>query len=293
MSLTKQEIFGVFPPVVTPFTPEEELDLDAFRREVHHYLQFRIGGLLVGAATGEGYSLPAEESEALYRTAVEEAAGKVPVIAGILANSTRDALTRARAARDAGAGAVMATPVTYFRPSDAGMVDYYRSLAEEGGLPVVVYNSMAHIPISVPVARQIAALPQVIAFKQGMGGDLIALSQLVEAVGDQVAVTWSQDTLLFPGFALGAVGSFAGMDTVVTERTVEMFEAVQRADLDSARKLHSPVTRVARVCGYPSGIKAAVNLQGRAVGVPRRPYAPLSDDERSVLQAALLDAGAL
>lgn len=292
--LTKDDVRGIIPPLVTPFDEAENVDLRAFEQEIRYVLQFEVGGLLVGAATGEGYALTADESAALYQAAVEEADGRVPVIAGVFCTSTRDAIGRAKRAAAAGAAAVLASPVYYFGPSDDGIYSHYLALWEEAGLPVVVYNSLPHVPIRPPLMERLAGIPGVVAVKEGMGGDLDTLTQLIEAVGDRIAVTWSQDRLLFPGFALGAVGSLGAMDSVLPGHEVETFRAVQQGDLETARKIHHSVAGVARAAyaaSFPAGIKAAINLQGRRVGEPRRPYRTITTEQQRRIAEALTAAG--
>jgi 4-hydroxy-tetrahydrodipicolinate synthase len=134
----------------------------------------------------------------------------------------------------------------------------------------------------------------VIGVKEGMGGNLDTLTQLIESVGDRIAVTWSQDNLLFPGFALGAVGSLGAMDCVLPGHSVETFRAVQQGDLETARKLHRGVAGVARAAyaaSFPAGIKAAINLQGRKVGQPRRPYRTVTTEQTQRIADALTAAG--
>ena len=293
--LTSSSVRGVISPVVTPFDEHEDVDLPAFRHEVQYLLRFAVSGLLVGAATGEGYSLTPDESAAVYDAAVEETDGRVPVIAGILCTSTRDAVGRAKRAAAAGAAAVLATPVYYFAPSDDGIYSHYLALWEEAGLPVVVYNSLPHIPVRPHLMERLADIPGVIAVKEGMGGDLGTLTQLIETVGDRIAVTWSQDQLLFPGYALGAVGSLGAMDSVLPGHSVDTFQAVEQGDLETARKIHRGVAGVARAAyaaSFPAGVKAAINLQGRRVGEPRRPYRTITGEERRRIADALATAGA-
>ncbi|MCA1844997.1 MAG: dihydrodipicolinate synthase family protein [Actinobacteria bacterium] len=294
MGLTKEGFSGIISPVVTPFDEGEDVDFDAFRSEVRYILGFGVSGLLVGAATGEGYSLTPDESGALYEGAVEEAGGRVPVIAGVLCTSTRDAVARARRAAAAGAAAVLVTPVYYFAPSDEGLFLHYRAVAEDGGLPVVVYNSMPHVPIRPALMEHLADIPGVIGVKEGMGGTLDTLGQLIETVGDRIGVAWAQDSLLFPGFALGAVASLGAMDSVLPGHSVETLRAVQQGDLETARKIHRGVAGVARAAyaaSFPAGVKAAINLQGRRAGQPRRPYRTITSAERQGIADALAAAG--
>src|ERR1044071_9089576 len=134
MTLTKEDIRGIISPLVTPFDEAEDVDLEAFRAEARYVLQFDVSGLLVGAATGEGYSLTPEESGAVYEAAV----------------------------------AVLATPVYYFAPSDDGIYSHYLALWEEAGLPVVVYNSRPDVPVRPDLMERLADIPGVIGVKEGM-----------------------------------------------------------------------------------------------------------------------------
>ncbi|MGH9022958.1 MAG: dihydrodipicolinate synthase family protein, partial [Acidimicrobiia bacterium] len=139
-----------------------------------------------------------------------------------------------------------------------------------------------------------ADIPGVIGVKEGGGGTLDTLGQLIETVGDRIAVTWSQDFLLFPGFALGAVGSLGAMDSVLPGHTVDTFRAVEQGDLETARKIHHGVARVARAAygaSFPAGVKAAINLQGRKAGQPRRPYRTITSKELQGIGDALAAAG--
>ena len=292
--LAKEDVRGIISPLVTPFDEAEDVDLEAFRAEARYVLQFDVSGLLVGAATGEGYALTPEESGAVYEAAVAEAGGRVPVIAGILCTSTRDAVGRAKRAAAAGAAAVLVTPVYYFAPSDDGIYSHYLAVWEEAGLPVVVYNSRPDVPVRPGLIERLADIPGVIGVKEGMGGTIDTLGQLIESVGDRIAVTWSQDNLLFPGFALGAVGSLGAMDSVLPGHSVETFRAVQHGDLETARKIHRGVSGVARAAyaaRFPAGIKAAINLQGRNAGQPRRPYRTITRAEHQRIADALAAAG--
>lgn len=298
MALSKEDIHGIMPPVVTPFTEDEELDLEAFVREVRYMLEHDIGAVLIGAATGEGYALSADELATLYRTAVEEVGGKVPVLAGIITTSTRDAILRANLAREAGADAVMVTPVIYFSPSDDGLYDYFETIGREASLPIMVYNAVPRTPVSPQLVRRLAEIPQVISVKQGMGATLDGLSETLRTVGDHISVTWSQDAALFSGYALGAAGSLASIDSVLPQQTINLFKAVQSGDLDAARQLHQGIWGVVDAMGggaydWPAAVKVAINLQGRAVGPARGPYAQVSPEQEADIRVALEAVGAL
>ncbi len=294
--LTKDDIRGCFPPVVTPFSEDEGIDFEAFRRELRYHLDQGVSGFLVAGATGEGYALTPDEVASLYRAAVEEVAGRVPILGGIIATSTRDAVKRAQHAREAGCDGVLATPVIYFSPGNDGMIDYYAAIWNEVGLPIVAYNSIPRSPLTPALVERLVEIPGIIAVKQGAGGTLDELGEMIDAVGDRIAITWSQDYMLFAGYAMGAVGTLGGMDATLPGHVIRLREAVERGDLATARQLHHTISAVARAVGatdFPAGIKAAINMQGRPVGRARRPYLPVVAEQESRIRRALWAAGVL
>ena len=134
-------LHGIIPPMTTPFDAEGAIDEGAVRAQVRWLLAAGVHGLAVGGSTGEGHALDQDELRRLVATVTEEATGRVPVIAGIIVDSTRDAVRRGKAVGDLGVAALQVTPVHYlFRPDDDAMLGHFRAIAEATGLPVVIYN---------------------------------------------------------------------------------------------------------------------------------------------------------
>ncbi|HEX6500846.1 MAG TPA: dihydrodipicolinate synthase family protein [Micromonosporaceae bacterium] len=289
-TLTKEDIRGVFPPALSTFDDNEDLDLDTFRRELAYLRDLGATGFVIGGSTGEGHALTPAELHTLCQVAIDEVRGEIPIVGGVITTYTRDAIVRAQAARDAGADGIMLTPPIYQPPSDEGMVDYYDRVWREVGLPIVIYNVVPRAPVTPELTERLADIPGVIATKESIGGNLETLGRIIESVGDRIAVTWAQDPLMFPGYAMGAVGSISGINTILPEHSIRMFDAIQRNDLATAAAIHYQMTPVARAIGlvnWPAGVKAAVNLQGRKVGLARRPYVPLTPEQHSRLEQAL------
>ena len=135
-------IYGIVPPMATPFAADESLDEHLLREEVEHLVAVAgVHGLAVGGSTGEGHTLSTAELRQTVGAAVDAAAGRVPVIAGIIVDSTRQAIEKARALADLDVAALQVTPVHYlFRPSDETMFRHFAALAEAAAQPVMVYN---------------------------------------------------------------------------------------------------------------------------------------------------------
>ncbi len=135
-------IKGIIPPMVTPFRQDASIDEQAHRAEVR-YLVDKAGvhGLAVCGSTGEGHTLSTEETRMMTAWTAEEVADRVPVITGIITNSTQAAMDRGRAVADLGVAALQVTPVHYlFRPDDEAMLRHFDAIAEGSGLPVIIYN---------------------------------------------------------------------------------------------------------------------------------------------------------
>jgi 4-hydroxy-tetrahydrodipicolinate synthase len=297
--LTKDDVVGIFPPVVSPFTEDEELELASLRREINYNLSLGVTGVCVGGSTGEGHALEAAEIGQLVKTAQQEVGGRIPVMAGIITTSTREAVKRAKVARDAGAQAVMVTPPVYQICSDDGMYDFYASIHKESGLPVVVYNVLTSAPVHPALMRRMAANRHetgLIATKESIGGSLETLTELLDTVGDTISVTWAHDWLLYPGLAIGATGSISGAAALLPRHCLAMWNAIQSGDVARAQQLHFAVTHVcSQISRYnwPAGVKACINLQGRKVGPCRAPFNRVPDEQLARIADALKRAEAV
>ena len=188
----------------------------------------------------------------------------------------------------------MVTPVIYNKPSEECHLAYFAAIWEAVGLPIMVYNVLPHMPVSPRLLQRLAGIPGVIAVKESIGGNLETLAEIVSTLGDRIAVTWAQDLLQFPGYVLGAVGAISAVNTILPEHSIMLFDAVQRSDLATARRLHYstlPVVQALGASNWPAGIKAALNLQGRHVGPARRPFIPVGAEQAARLAAALAELG--
>lgn len=296
--LTKDDVVGIFPPVVSPFTENEELDLPALKREVDFNASLGVTGVCVGGSTGEGHALDAQDIGQLVAAAQDAANGRVPVMAGIITTSTREAIRRGKAAADAGAQALMVTPPIYQICSDDGIYDFYAKIHAETGLPTMVYNVLTNAPATVPLMQRLAANTHetgLIATKESIGGSLETLTELLESIGDKISVTWAHDWLLYPGLAIGATGSVSGAAALLPRHCLALWDAVQSGDIKTAQQLHFVITDVcSQISRYnwPAGVKACINMQGRQVGPCRAPFNRVPEEQLDRIEKALKRADA-
>lgn len=287
---------GIMPPMVTPFTDDEELDEAALRAETRLMLAAGVQGLCVAGSTGEGHVLTAEESCRVVQAVRDEVAGRVPVIVGIIRDSTREVIRYGLALRDAGADALQITPVHYlFAPTEAGTIEYYRRIGEAVALPIIIYNVIPWNTIGPDLLLRLAEIPQVIGVKQS-GGDIHKLADLLKLNRGRLQIFSAVDDLLYPSFILGAEGAIAAILTVLPELSVQLWDACRAGRHDEARAIHErllPVWRAINAPDLSARTKAALALQGRHVGPARHPLLPVTPEVRATIAAALEEAGML
>jgi 4-hydroxy-tetrahydrodipicolinate synthase len=283
-------LHGMISTVVTPFDEDDRVDLELLRGEVKYLLDQGVTALCACGSTGEGQTLSVEESQAICEVVVDEVAGRVPVVGGVIQNSTAQAIRYSLALKEAGVDYLQVTPVHYvFAPSADETIEHYRLVGEAVGLPIVLYNVVPWALVPVDTIERLASVPQVVAVKQS-GGDMHLLVDLLARVRDRFTILAALDDLHYPAFVLGAHGALAAVPTVTPKLSVQLWDAVQAGDHRAALALHERILTVWRAIdgpNLPATIKAALQLQGREGGLPRKPFAPATPQERERIAAAL------
>ena len=288
-------IRGIVPPMATPFDANENIDEQALRAEVDYLIETAgVHGLAVGGSTGEGHTLSTDELRVVAGAAVEAAAGRVPVIVGIIVDSTRQAIEKAQAVADLDVAALQVTPVHYlFRPSDEMMMQHFAALAEATSIPVMIYNVVPWTYCSPALLhRMMTEIEGVIGVKQS-AGDLKLMADLLLHSGDAGLIMSAVDALLYPSFCLGAHGAIAAILAAAPELCVQLWDAVAVGDHPAALSLHEkllPIWNAIMDDNLPANVKTALALQGRPAGVPRAPMPPSSSAQRLAIQRALAAA---
>jgi 4-hydroxy-tetrahydrodipicolinate synthase len=288
---------GIIPPITTPFDAKGEIDERAFRAQVKFLLTKGVHGVCVGGSTGEGHTLAIDEFKRLITACAEELNGKVPLVAGIIANSTRDAIARARAIETLDVAALQITPVHYlFKPDDAATVGHFKTLTESVKQPVVIYNVVPWNYLSPALLLRIMHdLPGVIGVKQS-AGDLKLMADLLLDVPEGKVVLTAVDALLYPSFALGAHGTIAANPAAVPGACVALWNAVQAGDYARALEIHKRLLRFWNTIvgdNLPACVKYALTLQGCPAGEPRQPMPAATEQQKAAIAPALADLLAL
>ncbi|MDA7417286.1 dihydrodipicolinate synthase family protein [Xenophilus arseniciresistens] len=287
------ELTGVIPPLVTPFTADGDIDEAAFRQVIRFNLGKGVHGLCPGGSSGEGHTLTAEEFKRLLEITCEEVAGQVPVVAGIISNSTRDAIARARSIAHLPIAALQVTPVHYlFKPDEEATFNHFKALTEAVDIPVIIYNVVPWNYLNpAQMIRLMKELPGVQGIKQSQG-DLKLMADLVLGVPEGCKVFSAVDALLYSSFALGAHGTIAATPAALPGVCVALWNAVQAGDHVKALEMHrSMLAFWNAVVGdnLPANLKTTITLQGCPAGLPRAPMPATSPAQTERIRKALDD----
>jgi 4-hydroxy-tetrahydrodipicolinate synthase len=284
---------GVFVALVTPMRANGDVDLDNLQRQVQAMVAAGIYGLVPLGSTGEFYALTAAERRAVLQAVLAAAAGRVPVVAGANAGSTRDVAAFSREAEELGCAGVMLAAPYYSLPTPPELFAHFRAVNDAIGIPIMLYNypGRTGVDMSPDLIERLAGLANVRYVKESTG-DIGRISTLLRRCGDRLGVFCGGDTVAFESLALGAVGWVGGVANVVPRQHVELYRLIaERRDYAAARRLYFrllPLLSLMEGGGkYTQWVKAACGLVGRPAGAPRAPLRPATVAELRQLQAAL------
>ena len=285
---------------MTPFREDGSIDEHAHRAEVRYMIETaKVHGVAVCGSTGEGHTLTTEETRQIVAWTVEEAAGRIPVIAGIIANSTQAVVDRARAIADLPVAALQVTPVHYvFRPDDEAMVRHFGEIAQRSARPVLIYNVIPWSYLQPPLLLRILREDNgVIGVKQS-ASDMKALADLLllieeAGIAHRARILSAVDALLYPSFQIGSHGAIAAILSAAPEWSVALWEAVLLGQHDKALALHKKLLRLWNAIdapNLPANVRTAMRLQGRNGGLPRPPMPRSSPEQEARIAAAFTTA---
>jgi len=289
MELNKLQ--GVIPPIITPFKENEEVDLEVTRREVKYLLTTGIDGIAATGSTGEGALLSDEEIRTIIEIVVEENTRGLPVIGGVIRNSTRVAIKTAQIAKDAGADALLVTPVFYHGATVEGNYAYYKAIGEAVGLPIIVYNVVPTNLITPKVMVKLSEIEHVVGIKQV---DPQGLVSMVLTCGEKTKVFSACDEMLYSTYVAGACGTIAAIVTVAPELCVQQWKAFKDGDQKTAQEIQQKLAYLVKAYSekpFPGKVKELINQLGRPVGKARSPVLEPTPEEKAYIQESLKRAG--
>ena len=291
------DLHGVFPYLVSPIDEQGRVMRGVLTRLVEHLIEAGVHGLTPLGSTGEFAYLRTAQRLEIVETVVAAARGRVPVIAGVAATTTRDGAALARDVMKRGADGVLAILEAYFPVPDEGVESYFRAVADATDGPVVLYTNpqFQRSDLSLPVIRRLAAVPNIRAIKDASTNTGRLLSILNETHGE-LDVFAASAHIPVCVMMLGGAGWMAGPACIVPRHSVELYELCRRGEWDAAmarqRRLWA-VNEVFARYSLAACIKGALEMQGFPVGGPVPPQAPLDETGRNEVRRVLQALGAL
>lgn len=290
---------GVFPALVTPFTAEGDLDERLFHENVEmSIVEDGVHGILVGGCTGEFWALTLEERARIIRWAVEQARGRVPVVAGTGGIRTADVIQLSEHARQVGADAALILPPFFVKVGLRELLAHYSAVAEAVDIPLIVYNVPAATGLNLTPAMldQLVEIPSIVAVKES-SGDYNQFFQTVRTVGDRVAVFCGVSSLYgLPAMLVGAAGYICTSPQALGRDVVDLYRLSlegehQRALEIQAKGVGFRQLSVANGRNMYVSLKEIMNQLGRPGGYPRRPLLPLEEADRREIREGIAKLG--
>jgi 4-hydroxy-tetrahydrodipicolinate synthase len=290
----KTRFRGSFTALVTPFK-NGSLDEKGFRDLVEWQISEGTKGLVPVGTTGESPTLSHQEHKQVVEWCVQQAGGRVPVIAGAGSNSTDEAISLSKHAEKAGADAVLVVTPYYNKPTQEGLYQHFRAVNDAIGIPIIMYNipGRSIVDINVDTMKRLYELPNIAGVKDATA-NLARISQQRAAMGEDFNQLSGEDITALGFNAHGGHGCISVTSNVAPRLCSEFQEACQKGDYASALKLQdklAPLHLNLFVETSPAPVKYALSLLGKCTNTLRLPIVPASEKAQTAVRAAMVHAG--
>lgn len=292
MSRSVYNLRGSIVAIVTPFNKDGSVDYTAFTKLLKEQLRAKTDGIVVCGTTGEAESLSTVEQKQLIEHTVAQVAGRMPVIAGATAASTKQAIHHAEVCKLAGADALLVAAPPYVKPSDRGLYEHYRAIIQATRMPLVVYNIVGRTAKNVPtpVLMKLAnEFKEVFAVKEA-SADMNQIMDVLEQRPKGFRVYSGEDHLAVAMTLMGGDGCIAVLANEIPKDFRKMIHAALAGRRDEAMKLHFKYLDLMRANffeGNPIPVKTALALAGKIENVFRLPMVPMSSEPKRRLTKIL------
>jgi 4-hydroxy-tetrahydrodipicolinate synthase len=284
--------FGqVITAMVTPFDQNGEIDFNATRNLVNYLIENGSDALVVCGTTGESPTLTTDEKVELFKFVVDVVAGRVPVIAGTGSNNTRASITLTILAEATGVDGIMLVTPYYNKPSQEGLFQHFKAIAEATTLPVMLYNipGRSVVNMTAETVVRLSEIANIAAIKEA-SGNLDQMADIISQTPSDFTLYSGDDGLALPVLAIGGAGVVSVASHIIGNEMQEMINHFMNGRNQEAATLHRallPIMKALFTSPNPTPVKAALNLTGIPVGGVRLPLVALTEAETSVLQSVL------
>jgi 4-hydroxy-tetrahydrodipicolinate synthase len=292
---------GCHVPLITPFKDDYSLDEAGLRKLVNYYIDVeKCDGLVPCGTTGESPTLTNEEHDKVIEIVVDEARGRVPVMAGTGSNSTAEAIERTKHAAGCGAAASLQVCPYYNRPTQEGILAHFEAIAKSTKLPLFIYNIPSRTGRLIETKTMIALskIDNIIGMKDACGDMMITMDimRATRGAAKKFYVLCGEDALTYAMMAMGGDGGIMAVANVIAREYYQMIHLMLEGKRAEALEIHYrtlPVVRALFIESNPVPAKEAMNMMGLPAGKVRLPLVPLKPENREVLRKALVELGRL
>ena len=287
---------GLITALITPFKEDGSLDFTALKKLINFQIDNGSDAIVVCSTTGESPTLTTKDRQSLVVRAVEYAAGRIPVIVGTGTNETQNALDQTTLAKELGASAVLLVTPYYNKPSQDGLFEHFKVIADNVDIPQIIYNVPSRTGVNMRAETQLRlaeACPNVVAVKES-SEDMGQMMEIIKHAPKHFSVFTGEDYLAVPSIIMGA----KGVVSVIANYAPKQFAACVHKALDGhikeAVKIHYSLLELMKlnfIESNPMPVKAAAAMLGLAKEVYRMPMLPLQLPHKKLIKAALIDAG--
>lgn len=277
--------------MITPFDKNGNIDFQKTSTLIDYLINHGTESLVVTGTTGESPTLSSEEKIALIKHTVKEVNGRIPVIAGTGNNNTAASIKLTKQAEETGVDAIMLVVPYYNKPSQEGLYQHFKAIAESTKLPVMLYNipGRSVVNMSVDTIVRLSELPNVIAIKEA-SGNLDAMAEIIAKTKDDFVLYSGDDGLTLPVLSIGGAGVVSVASHIIGTEMQTMISAFVNGDYVSAAKQHRtllPIMKQLFAVPNPGPVKTALQVRGLDVGSVRLPLIPLTSSERNELMEVI------
>lgn len=258
---------GSYVALITPFKENGEVDEDKIRELVNYHIENGTSGIVPCGTTGEAPTLTFFEHEKVIKIVVEEVKGRIKVIAGAGSNNTDRAIELTKYAKKLGADAALSTCPYYNKPTQRGLYEHYRKIAEEAKFPIMLYNvpGRTGTNIEAETVAKLAEIPEIVAIKEATGS-LEQMIKIQDLCGDKIEILSGEDHLILPMLSIGAKGVVSVVANIMPREMSELISSFLNREFEKAYNLHTKLYEVSRnmfIEGNPVTVKAAMNILGQ------------------------------
>ncbi len=282
---------GVLPAVVTPFR-NGEVDEESLRQLIEFQIEDGVHGIVPCGTTGESATLSHEEHDRVVEIAVDQVKGRVPVVAGTGSNNTVEAIRLTTHAKNAGADGVLMISPYYNKPTQEGLYQHYKKVAEEVNIPIVVYNIPGRTAVNIEPSTfaRLAEIDNIVGVKEA-SGSMKQITEIIRLCGDKLTVVSGEDYLTYPLMSVGGKGVICVVANIVPRDMADLCNLLLAGDFEKGRELYYRLLPLCHAMFYetnPAPVKAALEMMGRiSSGEVRLPLAPMADANREKLRKDL------